>query len=76
MRDQRDETIAIASRAINFPPHTMGRVYDLLMPAFNTTGRFNPKALDVLGQSFVDTGTLRSKPDMQSLVTEKFLPGN
>lgn len=75
MRDHRPETIAIASQAIDFPPQTMGRVYDLLMPAYNVTGRFNPKALDVLGQSFVETGALHSVPDMQSLVTEKFLPG-
>lgn len=76
MRGHRQETIAIASRAIDMPASTMGRVYDLLMPAFNTTGRFNPKALETLGRSFVETGVLPAMPDMQSLVTEKFLPGS
>ena len=75
MRDHRQETVALASRVIGLPEHTTGRVYDLLMPAFNLTGRFNPKALDLLGNSFVETGVLPSKPDMQSLVTEKYLPG-
>jgi NitT/TauT family transport system substrate-binding protein len=74
MREHRPETVAIAGNAINFPPQTMGRVYDLLMPSFNMTGRFNPKALDLLGRSFVETGVLRSVPDMSTLVTEKFLP--
>jgi hypothetical protein len=46
------------------------------MPVYNFTGRFNPKALDVLGKSFVETGALPSMPDMQTLVTEKFLPGS
>jgi NitT/TauT family transport system substrate-binding protein len=76
MRDHRQETVAIASKVIDLPPSTAGRVYDLLMPAFNTTGRFNPKALEVLGQSFVDTGMLPKMPDMQSLVTEKFMPSS
>jgi ABC-type nitrate/sulfonate/bicarbonate transport system substrate-binding protein len=76
MRDHRQETIAIASQAISFAPQTMARVYDLLMPAYNLTGRFNPKALEVLGNSFVETGLLRSMPDMQSLISEKFLPGS
>lgn len=76
MRSHRDETIAIASRTLGMPASTMGRDYDLLMPAFNTTGRFNPRALETLGHSFVDTGVLPAMPDMQSLVTEKYLPGS
>jgi ABC-type nitrate/sulfonate/bicarbonate transport system substrate-binding protein len=76
MGDHRDETIDLASRVIGLPKHATGRVYDLLMPAFNMTGRFNPKALEVLGNSFVETGVLPSMPDMRSLVTEKFLPTN
>lgn len=76
MRGHRRQTIDIASRAIDMQPSTMGRVYDQLMPAFNTTGRFNPKALETLGRSFVDMGVLPTMPDMQSLVTEKFLPGS
>lgn len=44
--------------------------------AFNTAGRFNSKALETLGRSFVETGVLPTMPDMQSLVTEKFLPGS
>jgi len=42
---------------------------------FNRTGNFDPKALSVLARSFVEMGTLASEPDMQSLVTEKYLPG-
>jgi ABC-type nitrate/sulfonate/bicarbonate transport system substrate-binding protein len=74
MRGHREETVAIASRAVDIPVPTMGRVYDQLMPVFNTTGRFNPKALETLGHSFVDTGALPAMPDMQSLVTEEYLP--
>jgi hypothetical protein len=37
-------------------------------------GRFNPKALDLLATSFVDTKLLPSKPDMAALLTEAYLP--
>jgi hypothetical protein len=44
------------------------------MPIFNPTGRFNPKALDVLAGSFVEMGLLPQKPEMSKLYTEQFLP--
>ena len=44
------------------------------MPAFNSDGRFNPKALEVLRKSYVEMGILPTEPDMSKLVTEKFLP--
>jgi NitT/TauT family transport system substrate-binding protein len=74
MKTHKVETVAIASQAVHIAPSTMARVYDLLMPAFNYNGRFNPKALDVLGDSFVSMGTLKTRPNMKSLVTEVYLP--
>jgi hypothetical protein len=44
------------------------------MPIFNLTGRFNPRALDVLSRSFVELGLLANAPDMSKLYTEAFLP--
>ena len=44
------------------------------MPIFNRTGRFNPKALDLLAGSFVELGLLADAPDMSKLYTEAFLP--
>ena len=41
---------------------------------FNRTGRFEPKALDVLARSFVEMGSLPQAPDMRSLITEQYLP--
>jgi hypothetical protein len=51
-----------------------GRNYDELMPIFNPTGHFNPKALDVLSRSFIELGRLPDAPDMSKLYTEAFLP--
>ena len=48
--------------------------YNDTMPIFSTTGHFEPKALDVLAASFVDTKLLPEKPDMSKLLTEAYLP--
>jgi ABC-type nitrate/sulfonate/bicarbonate transport system substrate-binding protein len=75
MLAHRDETIDIVRRTANVSQAIATRDYDELMGMFNCTGNFDPKALAVLARSFVEMGTLPTEPDMQSLVTEKFLPG-
>ncbi len=76
MRDHRDETIAAAMRIAEVS-HTVATAnYDEIMPVFNRTGRFDPKALDVLARSFVEMGSLPTKPDMSKLYTEAYLPKN
>jgi NitT/TauT family transport system substrate-binding protein len=74
MRDHRDQTIDIASRVSEVSKAVATRNYDELMPIFNATGRFNPNALDVLARSFVESGSLPTRPDMSKLYTEQFLP--
>jgi ABC-type nitrate/sulfonate/bicarbonate transport system substrate-binding protein len=76
MREHRDESIAIAMRVAGVSKSVATANYDELMPVFNPTGRFDMKALDVLARSFVDMGTLPTKPDMSKLYTEAFLPKN
>jgi len=74
MQAHREQTIDIVRRAADVSPAIATRDYDELMGMFNRTGNFDPKALSVLARSFVEMGTLASEPDMQSLVTEKYLP--
>jgi ABC-type nitrate/sulfonate/bicarbonate transport system substrate-binding protein len=74
MRDHRDATIDITQRVADVPRSVATRNYDELMPIFNPTGRFNPKALDVLARSFVDLGLFADAPDMTKLYTEAYLP--
>jgi NitT/TauT family transport system substrate-binding protein len=73
-RDHRPETIAIASKVLDMSPALSGKLYDTLMPMYNPTGRFDPRALDTLAQAMIGMGEVDKKPDMQSLLTEKFLP--
>jgi len=76
MREHGEESIAIAMRVAGVSKSIATANYDELMPVFNPTGRFDSKALDVLARSFVDMGTLPTKPDMSRLYTEAFLPKN
>lgn len=74
MRGHREETVEIARKITGFSKPVEEREYDLLMPAFSTTGKFDKKALASLAQSFVDLKMLPQKPDMAKFYTEKFLP--
>jgi ABC-type nitrate/sulfonate/bicarbonate transport system substrate-binding protein len=74
MRDNRQATIDIAVKHTGVSPAVAAEGYDDTMPILSKTGRFNPKALDVLATSFVDTGTLPEKPDLSKLLTEAYLP--
>ena len=74
MRDHKEQTIDIAARVSDVSRSVASRNYQELMPIFNLTGRFNPRALDVLSRSFVELGLLPDAPDMSKLYTEAFLP--
>jgi NitT/TauT family transport system substrate-binding protein len=74
MRDHREETVAAAMRIADASRFVAEANYDEVMPVFNRTGRFDPKALDKLAQSFVEMGTLREKPEMSKLYTASYLP--
>jgi NitT/TauT family transport system substrate-binding protein len=75
MHAHRDQTIGIVRRTAEVSQGIATRDYDELMGMFNRTGKFDPKALAVLARSFVEMGMLPSEPDMQSLISEKYLPG-
>lgn len=74
MRDHKSETVEIARKITGFSKPVEEREYDLLMPAFSTTGEFDTGALASLAQSFVDLKMLPQKPDMAKFYTQKFLP--
>ena len=74
MRDHPGETIDIAQRVSEVSGSVASRNYQELMAIFNPTGRFNPKALDVLARSFVELGLAPEVLDMNKLYTEAYLP--
>jgi NitT/TauT family transport system substrate-binding protein len=74
MRAHKDDVVRIGAEVTHVTPEVESKVYDDVMPMFSETGRFDPKATEVLAKSFVDLKLLPSEPDMTKLYTERFLP--
>lgn len=74
MRGHKAETVEIARKITGFSEPVEEREYDLLMPQFSRTGRFDSHALAALSHSFVDLKILDRAPDLSKLYTEQYLP--
>jgi NitT/TauT family transport system substrate-binding protein len=70
----KDKTIEIEQEVLKFDPSVLSKVYDRMINLYPTDGKFNPAALAVLRQSYVDMKLLDHAPDMSKLCTEAFLP--
>jgi NitT/TauT family transport system substrate-binding protein len=75
MRANKEETVNMGVAPMRVPKHIVERSYDEMMAMFSDTGKFEPKAVDVLARSFVELGMLDTKPDLTKYYTEKYLPG-
>ena len=74
MKANKEKTTETATRVLKQSPEVMRRTYDKEISMFETDGRFDPEAMAVLKQSFVDMGMLTEKPADDQLLTTKFLP--
>lgn len=74
MRTHKAETVAAQMARTHFSQQVEDREYDLVMPMFSLDGKFQPKALQVLDDSFVELKILDTKPDLSKYYTEQFLP--
>ena len=68
------KTSAIAERVLHMSPTVARRTYDYEISMFETDGHFDPKAVEVLKRSFVETHTLTKIPSDDQLFTTRFLP--
>jgi NitT/TauT family transport system substrate-binding protein len=75
-RADKDAAVASIAKTLNVDRGLVGELYDLQMSMYSSDGRFKPKALAALRRSFVDSGVLKTEPDMAPLYTEAFLPGH
>ena len=74
MRANKGKTVETAMTVLDLDRGIAERSYDILIPMFSDDGRFNDRALSVLGRSYVDLKYLPTEPDMSKLYTEEFLP--
>ncbi|MGH6670942.1 MAG: ABC transporter substrate-binding protein [Xanthobacteraceae bacterium] len=74
MKTHKKETDAVAVSALNETPASASKTYDYLVSALSNNGTFDPKAVQVLKQSFVEMGILKNVPPDSELFTTQFVP--
>src|SRR5262249_12871497 len=74
VKSHRAESSIIGGKVQSISPEDYGKMYDAAISIFSDTGRFEPKSVEVLRDSFVELGLLPTAPDMSKLYTEEFLP--
>jgi NitT/TauT family transport system substrate-binding protein len=74
MQRDKEQTVRIATPITKLDPKIVAESYDIVIPKMSRDGRFDPKGLETLARSYVETKALPTKPDMAKFYTEKFLP--
>jgi ABC-type nitrate/sulfonate/bicarbonate transport system substrate-binding protein len=74
MKTHRAQTLALATTVEELGQHALGETYDATMAVMSTDGAFKPAAVARLSKSFVELGILPQVPDMDKLLTRKFVP--
>ena len=63
MKANKDKTVEITAKVINVSPAVAARAYDEQIGIFSMDGVFDPKAVAVLKQSFIEMGLLKEIPE-------------
>lgn len=74
MASHEAETVKVAEQISNLSRAVATETYREQMPLFSRDGKFDPKAVAVVGRSIVETGLIDHPVDMTTLYTEKYLP--
>jgi NitT/TauT family transport system substrate-binding protein len=74
VKTHKEETSALAEQVLQWSPTLARKVYDMQSGMFIDDGRFEPRAIATLKQSFIDMKTLRSEPADDELFSAKFVP--
>jgi NitT/TauT family transport system substrate-binding protein len=74
MKSHRDETIKISSDTMHMSPAVISKTYDDEISMMSDDGAFDPQAIEVLKDTYVEMGMLDKKPDTNQLLTTQFTP--
>ena len=74
MHTHRDKTIEIADDVIHDGKSVVAGAYDREMPLMSKDGTFDPEALKIIAQSWVDLKILPSVPSDDQILTRRFVP--
>jgi ABC-type nitrate/sulfonate/bicarbonate transport system substrate-binding protein len=74
MKANKDKAVEITAKVVNLSPSVASRAYDEQIGIFSMDGTFDPKAVAVLKDSFIEMGLLKDKPDDNVMFTTQFVP--
>jgi hypothetical protein len=74
MKANKDKTTEIATKVLHQSPAVMSRAWDYEISMFEDDGHFDPQAITVMQQSFIDMGLAPEKIPDDKLYTTQFLP--
>jgi NitT/TauT family transport system substrate-binding protein len=74
MKSHRDETIKISSDTMHMSSAVMSKTYDDEIGMMSTDGAFDPQAIEVLKDTYVEMGMLPQKPATEQMLTTQFVP--
>lgn len=74
MKSHRDETIKISSDVMHMSTAVMTKTYDDEISMMSDDGAFDPQAIEVLKDTYVEMGMLDKKPSTDQLLTTQFVP--
>jgi NitT/TauT family transport system substrate-binding protein len=74
MKANKAKAVEITAKVVNLAPSVIERAYDEQMPIFSEDLTFDPKAVTVLKQSFIEMGLLKEIPEDKAMFTTQFLP--
>jgi NitT/TauT family transport system substrate-binding protein len=74
MKGHRDETIKISSDVMHMSNAVISKTYDDEISMMSEDGSFDPQAIDVLKDTYVEMGMLDKKPETNQMLTTQFTP--
>jgi ABC-type nitrate/sulfonate/bicarbonate transport system substrate-binding protein len=74
MKNNKARTVEITSKVTDVSHSVIERTYDEQIGIFSEDLTFDPKAMTVLKQSFIEMGLLKEIPDDKAMLTTQFLP--
>jgi ABC-type nitrate/sulfonate/bicarbonate transport system substrate-binding protein len=74
MKANKEKTTEIATKVLHQSPAVMNRTWDYEISMFEDDGHFDPKAIAVMQQSFIEMGLSSDKIPDNKLYTTQFLP--
>ena len=74
MKANKAKSVEISAKVLDLSPAVAGRTYDEQIGYFSTDGVFDPAAVAVLKQSYIEMGLLKDKPADKDLFSTQFVP--